>query len=145
MHNKIILSCSSDGSLMSLYVPDWKWCQTLTHIHHEYDLSHSSAVWIGQKIIVHGGGWSISLKGFQKKKKNTASCTGLCRPFLSPATIGGPGEREPVTPRQKEAPLFWMLCPCCWMSLGWVSFAREQAEEDGRFWFLWILGWLGFA
>ena len=54
-------------------------------------------------------------------------------------------EREPVTPRQKEAPLFWVLCPCWWVSLGWVSFAREQAEEDGRFWFLWILGWLGFA
>lgn len=44
-------------------------------------------------------------------------------------------------PEQREAPpALDALCPSLWMSLGWVSFAREQTEEDGRFWFLWILG-----
>lgn len=48
---------------------------------------------------------------------------------------------KPDVPGQKEAPpALDALCPCLWVSFGWDSFAREQAEEDGRFWFLWIQG-----
>lgn len=88
---------------------------------------------------VHGGGGSLSLQVFEKKKQLLALAFSF--PSHGQRTRWIQRLLKPNAPGYKEAPSAQdALCPCLWVSLGWVSFAREQAEEVGRFWFLWILG-----
>lgn len=111
----------------------------MTHVHCEYDLSGSRAIWIGQKMT-DCSLWGLSHLPSRFQKENAASYSGLWHPSLSLAMEDRArwiqSLWKPDAPGQREARLLWVLSVLvCGCHLGGFLLPGNRLGKMGDFGF----------